>query len=313
MKIYVEVNLSEPLKAAIREAVEDDEVIFQDELPEESERKEKVLDADIIFGNVKPAQWLEECLRLRWIQFSSAGFDAYRSLKIRGVATNMKDYFSQPCAETIVAGILALYRGIDELTLLKDKKQWVGQAIRSNLYLLSKKHVIILGAGNIGLRIAKILEAFDCDIAFYSRSPNKAILNTPEELEEAIAGADIVIGALPGTSETRGLFTNRMIDALRPNAIFCNVGRGNLLEDESYLVSALMNKRIAGAVLDVTAMEPIPPEHPLWDCPETILSQHSSGGNLTEMEGIVAMFLTNLKNFENGKPLMNQVELGRGY
>jgi phosphoglycerate dehydrogenase-like enzyme len=313
MTIFVEIKLTEALKQALREGAESYTCIFQDELDNDDVKINAVRDADIILGNVRPVNWLEGAAKLKWIQFASAGFDAYRSLSTAAIVTNMRDYFSQPCAETMVAGIMALYRGIDEFALLKHKQEWVGQTIRTNLYLLNNRHVIILGAGNIGKKIGKILNGFDCQVAFYARSTQLAIINTPDELLQAIPGADIVIGALPGTAETAGLFTNDMIDAMRPNAIFGNVGRGNLLKDEQHLVDALNEKRIAGAVLDVTAMEPIPAGHPLWTCPNTILTQHSGGGNLTELEGIVALFLTNLKSLESGRQLLNTVQLKRGY
>jgi glyoxylate/hydroxypyruvate reductase A len=313
MIIYIEIKLTASLKNAIRETADLYTCIFEDELDSEEEKHEAVRKADIVFGNVKPPAWLDEAPSLKWIQFGSAGFDGYRKLKTAAIVTNMRDYFSGPCAETMVAGILALYRGIDEFAILKKEKKWVGHTIRTNLYLLSKRQVIILGAGNIGQRLGKLLSGFDCQVAFYARSANTAIINTPDELLQAIPGADIIIGALPGTAETAGLFTNDMIDAMKPNAIFCNVGRGNLVADESHLVDALMNSRIAGAVLDVTAQEPIPAAHALWDCPQTILTQHSGGGNLTELEGIVAMFITNFKNFESDRQLMNTVQLERGY
>ncbi|MHA4845358.1 D-2-hydroxyacid dehydrogenase [Flavitalea antarctica] len=313
MIIYIEIRLTDSLKNAIRETADTYTCIFEDELGSEEEKHDAVTSAEIVFGNVKPVSWLDEASSLKWIQLSSAGFDGYRKLKTTAIVTNMRDYFSGPCAETMLAGILALYRGIDEFAILKKEKKWVGHTIRTNLYLLSKRQVIILGAGNIGQRIGKLLSGFDCQVAYYARSTSVAIINTPDELLQAIPGADIIIGALPGTAETAGLFTNEMIDAMKPNAIFCNVGRGNLVADESHLVDALMSNRIAGAVLDVTAQEPLPASHPLWDCPQTILTQHSGGGNLTELEGIVAMFITNFKNFENNRSLMNTVRLERGY
>jgi phosphoglycerate dehydrogenase-like enzyme len=313
MTIYIEIKLTEPLKQAIREVADEYECIFQDELPNDEMKQEAILNADIIFGNVKQPALLESADKLRWIQFSSAGFDAYRDINTNAVVTNMRDYFSGPCAETMVAGLLALYRGIAEFTLLKEQQKWVGHKVRNDLYMLQKRSVIILGAGNIGKRIGKLLSGFDCTIAYYARSSSTAIINTPDELLQAVSGADVIIGALPGTEETRGLFTNAMIDSLRANAIFCNVGRGNLLEDEAYLIKAIKEKKIAGAVLDVTAEEPIPPGHALWSCPNTILTQHSGGGNLTELQGIVALFITNFKNLEAGRQLMNTVQLGRGY
>jgi glyoxylate/hydroxypyruvate reductase len=313
MKIYIETRLTDPLKQAIRETADGHECVFHSELNNEDERKAAIAAADIVFGNIKSPQLLETATRLRWIQFASAGFDAYRGLNTTAIVTNMRDYFSQPCAETIVAGLLALYRGIHEFAILKQQQKWVGHDVRNSLFMLGKRSVIILGAGAIGKRIAKLLTGFDCQVVFYARRSPVAIINTPDELLTAASGADIIIGALPGTAETQGLFTNAMIDAMRANAIFCNVGRGNLLEDESHLIKALNERKIAGAVLDVTAEEPLPPDHPLWTTPNTILTQHSGGGNLTELQGIVALFLTNLKNLEAGRPLMNRVELKRGY
>ena len=313
MKIYIETRLTDPLKQAIRETAEDYECIFHDELKNEQDRKSAIADADIVFGNIKTPELLDTAPRLRWIQFASAGFDAYRGLKTSAIVTNMRDYFSQPCAETIVAGLLALYRGIHEFAVLKQQQKWVGHDVRTSLFMLSKRSVIILGAGAIGKRIAKLLSGFECQVIFYARSSPAAIINTPDELLQASSGADIIIGALPGTDETKGLFTNAMIDAMKANAIFCNVGRGNLLEDENHLIRALKKRKIAGAVLDVTAEEPLPSDHPLWTTPNTILTQHTGGGNLTELQGIVALFLTNLKNLEAGRPLMNRVQLTRGY
>ncbi|MEI9806598.1 MAG: NAD(P)-dependent oxidoreductase [Bacteroidota bacterium] len=141
----------------------------------------------------------------------------------------------------------------------------------------------------------------------------RPLLPTTEQLEKQLPDADIVIGCLPGTKQTAGMFTNKMISLMKPSALFCNVGRGNLVEDENFLISALKEGKIGGAVLDVTAQEPIPADHPIWECPNTILSQHSGGGNLTEYEGIANFFMDNLKAFKENKPLKNQILLGKGY
>ena len=104
-----------------------------------------------------------------------------------------------------------------------------------------------------------------------------------------------------------------MIERMKSTALFCNVGRGNLVADEDALIEALMNYKIGGAVLDVTAKEPIPPDSKLWNCPNTMLSQHSGGGQITEYEGIVELFLENLQNYKRGMPLKNQIDFKRGY
>jgi glyoxylate/hydroxypyruvate reductase A len=179
--------------------------------------------------------------------------------------------------------------------------------------LLEHKKAIILGTGNIGRRIAKILGAFDAEIIFFGRTAPDAAIRTSEELLEKISWADCIIGCLPGSAQTKGLFTNEMIDRMNPGAIFCNVGRGNLVASEDHLVEALINEKIGGAVLDVTASEPIPTDSKLWGSPNTILTQHSGGGQESEYAGLVKEFLENLENFENGRPLKNQVSFQKGY
>ena len=313
MIIYIDAPFREEHKTLLRSGVDGDVLIFKDEIEKPEDQLQSLLGADILLGNPKPAEWLKQAMNLKWIQLHSTGFDAYAGIKIPAIVTNMKDYYAQPCAETAVAGIMALYRGMDQFALLKEQRRWVGYPIRAGLQLLSNKKAIILGAGGLGKHVARILSAFDCEISFYARTAPEAVLRTPGQLLLAIPSADIIIGCLPGTAETRGSFTAQMIREMKQGAVFCNIGRGNLLEDECVLVEALQQKRIGGAVLDVTATEPLPADSPLWNCPNTILSQHSGGGNITENEGIAHFFLENLERFKNKQPLLNVIQLGRGY
>ncbi len=313
MKIYIDTPFAEKHKDILRKGIPDDELIFKDELSDEEAQLRVLLSADILLGNPKPVEWLQRAVNLKWVQLYSTGFEYYSHIKIPAVITNMQDYYSQPCAETIVAGILALYRGIDLCTRLKDQQKWIGYTIREDFGILFEKTVFILGWGNIGKRLAAILRGFNCRIIVYSGSSPEAQLHTAEELKQALPAADIVAGCLPGTDQTRGLFTAEMIQLMKPTAIFCNVGRGNLLQSEQALIDALLQKKLGGAVLDVTASEPIPEKHPLWECPDTILTQHSGGGSSTEYDGIAHFFMQNLDAFKKGEPLKNQVQFERGY
>jgi len=313
MKIYVDAPFGKAAKEMLRAGVHPDICQFRDELEQEEMQRQALAEADILLGNPKRLDWLQQASYLKWIQFHSTGFEYYRDLQTTAIVTNMRGFYAEPCAETIVAGLMALYRGIDRFSVLKRDKVWTGIAARPQLQLLQQKKVIVVGWGSIGKRIAKILEGFDCEIFVYSRSLPEALVRTPEQLIEALPKMDIVVACLPGTDDTRGFFTTQMIRSMRPTAVFCNVGRGNLLEDEGELVDALMQGRLGGAVLDVTAIEPLPSDHPLWSCPNTILSQHTGGGYTDEHGGIVQLFLENLQLFKEGKPLKNQVQLHRGY
>ena len=99
---------------------------------------------------------------------------------------------------------------------------------------------------------------------------------------------------------------------MKPDAIFVNVGRGSAV-DESALLAALNRGALGGAVLDVTAQEPLPAENPLWRHPLVILTQHTGGRFPGEAEAKVAVFLGNFRRFVAGQPLENVVDLARGY
>jgi phosphoglycerate dehydrogenase-like enzyme len=312
MILYIDTPLDDYLQKVLLKATKGDNCLFKSDLKGEDARKEALLKADIVFGNPPPSV-VEQSKNLKWMQLYSAGFDAYRGLKTQAIVTNMHDYFSEPCAETAIAGILALYRGMDKFTVLKNEKTWVGYTIRAEMQLLAKKQVLILGAGNIAQKTAKILRGFDAKVHFYARTQRKGVVTTGEEVKSLIPKVDVIIACLPGTQETKGFFTTDMLNLMKPTALFCNVGRGSLVADEYALAEALKSGKIGGAVLDVTVQEPIPTDHPFWECPNTVLSQHSAGGDMNEYKGLLGFFLKNLKRYKTGKSLLNRIELGRGY
>lgn len=311
MQIFVNTPFNEANRKAIQAQWPDGHTLFFKNEHTAEQQVEAFRKAEVILGN-PPAAWFSDppASLLFW-QLDSAGFDGYKNLLLpRIIVCNLADYFSIPCAETIVAGIMAFYRRMDELTLLKAEKRWVGTPIRFKLNLLTGKRVVILGAGSIGQAVRKLLSGFDCQVNMVARSHPEATLHSPEELLRALPDTDLVINCLPGTA--KGFFTAEMINALPSNAVFANVGRGSTV-DEAALILALQETRLAGAVLDVTEVEPLPTDNPLWEMPNVLLSQHTAGGQASEDEGKVAFFIKNFKRFINGQPLENQIDLAKGY
>ncbi len=311
MQIFVNTSLSEANRKALKKQWPAGHALFFKNEWSEKEQIAAFQNSQVVLGN-PPAAWLAEAPPLlQFWQLDSAGFDGYKNVNLPGVTVcNLADYFSIPCAETIVAGIMAFYRGLDELTLLKAEKRWVGAPIRFKLNLLTGKRVVILGAGSIGQSVRKMLSGFDCQLSMVARSHPAANIHSPEELLAVLPETDLVINCLPGTA--KGFFTSEMINALPPTAVFANVGRGTTV-DEAALILALRENRLAGAVLDVTEVEPLPTENPLWEIPNVLLSQHTAGGQASEDEGKVAFFVKNFQRFINGQPLENQVDLAKGY
>ena len=128
-----------------------------------------------------------------------------------------------------------------------------------------------------------------------------------KQLDEVLPCADAVILCLPSNEETNGFFTHRLFSLMKEDAIFVNVGRGSLVALDD-VAEALNSKSIGGAILDVTQIEPLPQDHPLWDCENLILTPHVAGtfaneASFTQFEEIV---MTNLRNYHEGKPLINE-------
>ncbi len=306
MKIYIQTKFQDPEIQAFKDALSSKyEVIFGDG-DNSQENKVQFLDSEVCYGN-PPLDWANETVKLQWLQLNSAGLDPYQQLKenYEFQFTNLKGYFGLSVAETTVAGILAVYRKIDELARLQMQKQWIGTPIRETLHLLTKKKVLILGSGAIGLKTKTLLSGFECDTVVLN---SKTITQIADYLPET----DILISTLPDTSETKGLISKTYLEMLKPSALFVNVGRGTNVNEKA-LIEILQAKRIMGAVLDVTVIEPVPTESPLWEMENVLLTQHSSGGWNEESSGKVKFFLENLKRFEKVEELLNKVDLEKGY
>ncbi|GAA4370664.1 hypothetical protein GCM10023185_45320 [Hymenobacter saemangeumensis] len=267
--------------------------------------------AELLMGNL-PLTWCAAGMPagLRFWQIDSAGFERYARLQLPCPVANVGDFYAWPCAETMVAGLLALYRRIPELAVLQEHRHWVGAPIRTRTGLLRHKRVVILGAGAIGLAVRHQLSGFDCEVKLLARSSPQAQLHSKAELLAALPATDIVINCLPGSA--KGFFSAELIQAMCPGCLYASVGRGNTT-DEPALIAALQTGQLGGAVLDVTAQEPLPADSPLWTLPNVLLTQHSGGGQPGEDEGKVEILLRNLWHLHRGEPLENLVELSRGY
>ncbi len=285
------------------------QVVLAAELPAAAQAA-AVHAADVLFGNPAPELLTQALPNLRLWQLDSAGFDRYQGLAVAAPVCNMGDYFAWPCAETMVAGLLALYRALPELARLQAAQHWVGAPIRERMGLLRGKRVVILGAGTIGQAVRQQLSGFGCVVQLLARTDPQAQLHSRQDLTQALPQTDIVINCLPGTAE--GFFTAELIAAMAPGSFYASVGRGNTT-DEPALVAALQAGHLGGAVLDVTATEPLPPGHPLWLLPNVLLTQHTGGGQPAEAEGKVAQLLRNLGHLQANEPLENVVQLAQGY
>jgi phosphoglycerate dehydrogenase-like enzyme len=134
----------------------------------------------------------------------------------------------------------------------------------------------------------------------------------PEGLREVLESSDYVVLTLPLVPSTRGILGRRELEWLKPGAVVVNVGRGGLV-DEGALVEALREGRLRGAALDTFAAEPLPPDSPLWELPNVLISPHVAGSFHGYMDRVVELFCENLRRYLAGEPLQNVVDREAGY
>ncbi len=306
MKTYVALDLAPADRARI-EAVAPGEVVYG---PDEGDIPAALAGAEVVFGNIAPA-WLDAASALRWLQLSSVGFGEYCDVLAgpagaRVTATNLAGFFDDPVAESILAGLLALLRGIDRAAVLKERAEWEGDAMRPTFALLKGARVAIFGHGAIGRRFAALLAPFGCRLDTFGSGWQA------DALDAALGEADIVVAIAPHTPATAGAFDAARLARLKRGALLANFGRGSLI-DEAALAEGLVSGRIGGAVLDVTRNEPLPPQDPLWQVPRLILTQHTAGGTGDERARKVGVFIDNLTRYKNGEPLVGLVDIVKGY
>ncbi|HEX8656439.1 MAG TPA: NAD(P)-dependent oxidoreductase, partial [Hymenobacter sp.] len=227
MHLFVYSPLSASARAHLQTALPPDVApTFAHDLPVERQL-EAFQAAEVLLGSPPPA-WFEAGVppQLQLWQIDSAGFERYRHVPVRVPVANMGDFFAWPCAETMVAGLLALYRHLPELALLQAEKKWVGGAyVRNRAQLLRGRRVVILGSGAIARALRQQLTGFECAVQLLARTDPQAQLHSPEELQAVLPTTDIVVNCLPGSAE--GFFSAALVAAMRPGSIYASVGRGN--------------------------------------------------------------------------------------
>ncbi|MFC0526657.1 D-2-hydroxyacid dehydrogenase [Phytohabitans kaempferiae] len=267
---------------------------------------------DVIMGT--PPAGLLGGGRLRWLQLPSVGLDG-RRFPDGLLVTNARGVFAIPAAEHAVALTLALCRRIDVHVRQARDRVWR----RNDACLeLTGSTVLVVGLGDIGTAVAERFHGLGCTVVGIRRRldqplpPHVSAVVPPDQLVSAVAGADVVVLALPHTPRTAGLFDRAAVAALRPRALLVNVGRGAVL-DEPALIERLAAGTIAGAGLDVSAEEPPPPSSPLWTLDNVILTSHSVGVSPHRSRRRRELFADNLDRFLAGRPLRNVVDPARGY
>ena len=291
----------------------------------------EIRDADAFFGKVTP-KLLEQAKQLRWVQSPTASLEHYlfpELIEHPCVLSNMRGLFSDVVADHVMSFVLCFARNLH--VYLRQQQQGVWSPVGDQSYVadfvnapgtvlpmdrahqhLSDCSLGVVGVGNIGAEILRRAAAFGMSLTGVdpkTRSVTGVLKDVwpLERLPDLLGRSDYVVIAAPLTPMTRNLFQRPILQSMKRSAILINIGRGAIVDLQD-LTDALREKEIAGAALDVCDPEPLPPEHPLWQMPNVIITPHVAAASTRIAERHLETLLENVRRFVNGEPPNTQVD-----
>ena len=276
------------------------------------------IDAEVLYmwgGSGKlPEEYIGKSKNIKWIHTFSAGIDPFMKSPIRDLPirlTNARGLHGKTMAQTTIGYIISFLRDFPGLYRQQQKHIWK----KPNNPLPGEAEgltLCILGAGAIGGEVARLGKALDMRVIGVKR--NAVPLEHYDEMypatliDEAVSQADFLVILTPLTPETHHLMDAKRIEKMKPTAILINISRGPVV-DELALIEALRAKKIAGAALDALEIEPLPPESPLWDMENVIVTPHCSATSARYMDRAITQFCDLLERYRRGEALYNEIDL----
>jgi phosphoglycerate dehydrogenase-like enzyme len=284
---------------------------------------EEIADADIAISWSLRGDQVKAAKKLKWIHSTATAVHALMSSELRAseiVLTNARDVHGPVVAEHAMALAFALAKRLPQAVRFQQQKHWAQHDLWESSPRpreLNGATMTIVGLGGIGRPLADLACSVGMRVIGVREHPQREcggvdLMYGFDGLEEALSEGDFVVLALPVTPKTHHLINAERLALLQPEAYLINVGRGILI-DENALVKALRAKSFAGAALDVATEEPLPPESPLWEMDNVLITPHIAG--LTEFmwERHYGHYTENLRRFMVGEPLLWVVDKERGY
>jgi phosphoglycerate dehydrogenase-like enzyme len=270
---------------------------------------------DIAFGQPHPNNVIASP-RVMWVHLNTAGYTRYDTDEFRsairsrgGIATNSSDVYAEPCAEHLLAFMMARARALPAALEANRMRQWNYEPLRAASRVVAGESALIVGYGAIGARLAAMLLALHMNVTAIRRTVRGDELVPTfafDRFDDSLAIADHVFNMLPSAPGTKELFNADRFARMRRGAVFYNVGRGDTV-DQTAMRRALESNHLAAAYLDVTTPEPLPPDDPLWTTPNVYITPHIGGGVQNEQARLVEHFLSNFSRWRKREPLLNQI------
>ncbi|GER72476.1 D-2-hydroxyacid dehydrogenase [Weizmannia acidilactici] len=281
--------------------------------------QEALGDAEVIatYGEDLTEEIVMPLPRLKWVMVFSAGIEKMPldALRKKGVfVTNARGIHKIPMAEYTFGCLLRHAKSFDLFRIRQEKHEWVPDAPLSEI---SGRCIMIVGMGAIGSEIARLAKAFGMKVIGVNtngrKTENADEMYTPDTMVSALNEADYVVSVLPSTKTTRHFYTKTHFEAMKPSAVWINIGRGDAVEPQ-VLIDALQSGKIAHAYLDVFDEEPLPPEHPFWKIENITITPHISSHSEHYLPRAMEIFRHNLHTYlTKGRDYINTVDLEKGY
>jgi phosphoglycerate dehydrogenase-like enzyme len=246
---------------------------------------------------------------LRWLQSSAAGFDhpIFGELVRRGVRLTPSHVAGPPIADYVLRAALDHLQDADRWRAAAARRRWEPHEFIE----AASTHWLVIGLGSIGAEVAVRARACGARVTGVRRradgtEPVDAMV-TPDQVLGVLPHAHVVVLATPSTPTTDGMVDAGFLEAMRPGSLLVNIGRGALV-DEAALLAALDFGPLARAVLDVTRIEPLPVDDPLWTHPRVVITPHSSALGDGRHRRAAYVFAENLRRYAAGEPLVHEVD-----
>lgn len=275
----------------------------------------ELAEAEVLVTISFPPEAASQAPRLRWIQMTSSGIDPllpWRALLGHCAVTNARGMHADQMADYAMAAMFMLHWDVPRILRDQASAAWRREAKAP----LAGRTLGVIGLGAIGQEIARRARCAGMEVLGVNRSGNAvgsvAEVYRQERLHDVLPRCDFVVLVLPATAETSGLINAAALRLMKPTASLINFARGSVVEEQA-LIDALRDRTIKGAVLDVFAVEPLPADSPLWSMPNVIVTPHIAGMSGDYETRFAASFAENLARYGRGDPLLNTVDLARGY
>jgi len=320
-------QLAPDLAARLQDEMPDVEVIWVDK---EGQPTAPISNAEVLFrfdmNTSVLIKTLQTMPKLQWIHTGSAGIENILPHFIsyapsEAILTNGAGQASIPIAQFVLTQILSTSRQLPEYVVAQQQRIWLRPSLRNNppdVIEVADMRVLVLGTGSIGSEVAKICSAVGMHVwgvrrqAATIQPPFQQVMSFDDDWRALLPAMDYMVLCLPLTDESFELIGPRELAAMKSTGWLINIARGAII-DESALISALHEKRIGGAALDVTVTEPLPTDSPLWNCPNVILTPHISWRSPQFDQRSIDLFIDNLHRYRSGQPLVNLIPREKGY